>query len=258
MTELVRAAFLGAVQGLTEFLPVSSSGHLVIFSGLTGAVSSLTFDIAVHAGSLLAVLIYFRHDIAQMLAELKSRKLTETLVFKLLIATIPAAAAGIAFKDFFESLFSSPLSAIYMLYFTAFLLLCGEIVSSRRRDASDHFSLIHALTVGMFQALALIPGISRSGSTIVGGLLTGHDRHSSTRFSFLLAIPAIGGAFLLDIASSGVSGLLAPPVITGFISSFLFSLFAISFLLSYIRRHSFYPFAAYCALAATLFLFLVK
>lgn len=258
MSDIIRALLLGAVQGLTEFLPVSSSGHLVIVSGLTGSVSSLTFDIAVHAGSLLAVLIYFRKDIAAMLAELTNRRLTETLIFKLLVATIPAAIAGIAFKDFFESLFSSPLTAVYMLYFTAVLLLCGELISSRQRSTTDSFSLSHAVIVGLFQALALIPGISRSGSTIVGGLITGHDRYSSTRFSFLLAIPAIGGAFLLDALQSGASGLLQAPIITGFLSSFLFSLLAISFLLSYIRRHSFYLFAAYCVLAATLFLFLVK
>lgn len=258
MTEIIKAVFLGALQGLTEFLPISSSGHLVIFSHLINLSTSLTFDIAVHAGSLLAVVVYFRRDIADIFIELRRKRLADTLLFKLLIATVPAAVFGITLKDLFESLFSSPLVAVYMLYVTALLLASAEFVSSRKQSSASNFTIIDALVIGFFQALALLPGISRSGSTITGGLLTGHDRVSSTRFSFLLTVPAIGGAFLYDMLDRGTAALFQAPVMAGFFSSFVFSLLAISLLLSYIRRHSYYIFAVYCAAAATIFLFLVK
>ncbi len=254
----LEAFLLGAIQGLTEFLPVSSSGHLVLASKLLFEVKNdISFDILVHAGSLLAILFYFRDDLYKLFVELKEKTLFESTFFKIILATLPAGLVGLLFKDRIESIFEKAEYAAFFLYITALLLILSEFLSRNKdRRQKDQFTHLEALTIGVFQALAVLPGISRSGSTISAGMLTGHTRESSARFSFLMVIPAIFGAIILDMKDTGVASLLTPVKITGFLGSFIFSFIAIYFLMRFVRKHSLIPFAAYCASIATLYFIL--
>lgn len=252
---IFQAILLGALQGLTEFLPVSSSGHLTIFSKWFFSVpSNLSFDIAVHAASLIAILIYFRKDIAQIIKEIFEKNFFETLFFKLILGSVPAALVGFLFLDKIEKAFSSSIFAAWMLYITALLLIFAEVVSKRTfKNKKENPGLLDSLFIGFFQAVAVLPGISRSGSTISGGMLRGLSREASARFSFLLVIPAVSGSILIDLLK-GKDSLLTATALAGFLSSLLFSLAALKFLLKYVKKHSFYPFAVYCAALATVFL----
>lgn len=257
MLNYLDALILGAIQGLTEFFPISSSGHLVVFSSLiSDKPSPLYFDIAVHAGSLLALLIYFRRELLKILGEpfenfqklrnfsnLKNLKL-----FVLLIATIPVVVVAVSFNNLIDSLFQSPLIVSYMLFVTALLLFIGEYILSKFKSDKKEPNTFQAFIIGIFQALALIPGISRSGSTISGGLLMGLSREQAARFSFILAIPALFGALLFESLSTSITADQAGILLTGFTSSFIISLFAIVFLLKYVRNHSLYVFSVYCFL----------
>ncbi|MCX7831742.1 MAG: undecaprenyl-diphosphate phosphatase [Actinobacteria bacterium] len=251
----IDAFLLGAIQGLTEFLPVSSSGHLVILSSIFKAKNSLTFDIAVHFASLIAILVFFRRDIANVIKEVYQVRFFETLLFKILLASVPAALVAFAFENQIEKVFQQEELAASMLYATTFLLVTAELTSRFKKQRKEKFTLFDSLIVGAFQALAIIPGISRSGSTISAGMITGHSREASARFSFLLVIPAILGALLLDTLRTGFSNLLQLPILVGFFSSLLFSLLALKILYAVIKKYSFYPFAIYCFLVATTYLF---
>lgn len=254
---LLEAIFLGIVQGATEFLPVSSSGHSVLVPALLN-MSNPSLDIIAiaHQGTLLAVLLYFWRDLLAILRGvvrgLRQRALLDDpdsrLGWYILLGTIPVGAAGLLLTDFFETMFARPLFAAGFLLVTAALLFIGERLLSgemelKRMDGLD------ALAVGIFQMLALFPGISRSGSTMAGGLWRGLDRETSARFSFLLGVPAIGGAGFLSVlemlqeGASGQLGLYAATFVSSAISGYL----CIHFLLSWLRRHSLIPFAIYCA-----------
>jgi undecaprenyl-diphosphatase len=251
---VIQALILGAIQGLTEFLPVSSSGHLTIFSEwLFSFPSDLSFDIAVHVGSLIAILIYFRKEVRDAALEVFEKKLTETLVFKIFIGSIPALLVAVFFLDRIERAFENAEFAASMLLVTAFLLTLSEFLSSKSSQAKKNQpGAFDAIVIGIFQAFAILPGISRSGSTIAGGLLRNLDREASAKFSFLLVIPAILGSLLLDIVNGGIS--FGSAMVAGFFSSLLFSLVALEFLLKYVRKHRLYPFAVYCAALAAVYL----
>lgn len=262
----MQAIIMGVVQGATEFLPISSSGHLVIIPWLFGwPPSSLFFDTVLHWGTLLSiVLVFWRDLLAILVASLRSvahRSLQDPnarLGWYIIVGTIPAALTGILFKDYFEALFSSALAAGFFLLVTA-VLLAGSEQIARRIHASqvlDHLRLSQAVIIGCAQALALAPGLSRSGSTIAAGLSTGLRREDAARFSFLLGTPAFLGAGLLqlaDVLSENSNALVGqiPVLVTGFVFSTVVGFVAIRFLLSYLRRHSLYPFAVYCALVGT-------
>ncbi len=203
------AIILGIVQGLTEFLPVSSSGHLVIaqhyltdFSG-----SPLPFDVLLHGGTLISLLIYFFKDIkAIVVSFIKFRvedgKENRQLGLMIIVGSIPAGVLGIVFMDFFESLFTNIKIVPFMLLVTAVLLFVGEKkgkVKVEDENDTKEIGIKDALIIGAIQALAIIPGISRSGSTIAIGLLLGLKKESAARFSFLLSIPAVFGAFILNL-----------------------------------------------------------
>lgn len=254
---LLEAIFLGIIQGMTEFLPVSSSGHSVLLPALFNMPNPGLDLIAIaHQGTLLAVLVYFWRDlwaiVRGMVRGLRQRALLEDtdsrLGWYILLGTIPAAAAGLLLEDFFEEMFARPIFAAGFLLITAALLFIGERLRSgdidlKRMDGLD------ALAVGLMQMLALFPGISRSGSTIAGGLWRGLDRETAARFSFLLGVPAIGGAGLLSIIEAvqeGAGGQLGLYVAT-FAAAAVSGYFCIHFLLSWLRSHSLIPFAVYCA-----------
>jgi undecaprenyl-diphosphatase len=261
LNELIQAIVLGIVQGATEFIPVSSSGHLVIVPWLLGwPMPSLLFDTMVHWGTLLSIaLVFWRELWAILVATLQSlarRSLADPnarLGWFIVLGSIPAALIGLFFLDFFESLFHSPLAAGLFLFVTAGLLSLSEWLTRNRATGEDltRLSLGQAISIGLAQAVALAPGISRSGSTIAMGLIAGLRRDEAARFSFLLGTPAFFGAGLLQLidalaTDSAAVAVQAPLLIAGFVASALAGYLAIRGLLAYLRRHSLYIFAIYC------------
>ncbi len=256
MTTL-QAFILGLVQGLTEFLPVSSSGHLVLLPWWLGwENANLAFDTLLHWGTLLAVVIFFWRDWWEMLMALV-RKLKgqpaqgkDHLLLAILIGTIPAALLGFLLQDFFESLFGQPLTVALFMIVTGLLLVFAERWTKTHRQGRpmEKLSYGDALLVGVGQALAIAPGISRSGSTIAAGLVRGLDRPTAARFSFLLGTPIIFGAGLLklkDLVEMGVSGTGVTPLAVGFLTAFISGFLAIRYLLRYLQNHTLYVFAWY-------------
>jgi undecaprenyl-diphosphatase len=256
--EIYQAIILGFVQGATEFIPVSSSGHLVLVPWLLGWDSpGLVFDTAVHWGTLVAVLLYFRHDWRLLVTAWvrsftrRERRSPESrLVWLLLLGTVPAALLGFIFEDFFESLFGEPGWVSVFLLVTAGLLAVAERAGSRRRKLSD-VTPMDALLIGLGQAAAIAPGMSRSGATISVGLLRGLRRQDAARFSFLLATPIILGAGLLklvDLVRVPDPLVYAPVLVVGFVTAAAVGYVCIWGLLRYLERGSLYVFSAYCAL----------
>ncbi len=256
---LIQAFILGVLQGATEFLPVSSSGHLVLVPWLLGWDSpGLVFDAVVHWGTALAVVVYFWRDWVSMaqavFRSLLDRSLADSqarLAWFIVLGTIPAALLGYLLEDFFEAMFGRPAAAAGFLLVTAAILTISERLSSRQRSL-DTLTWLDALLVGLAQALAILPGISRSGSTIAAGLARGLRREAAARFSFLLATPIILGAGLLkvvDLAQMGGLAVQAPALIVGFVTAGLVGFGCIHFLMRYLQRRRLYPFAVYCAVA---------
>ncbi|PKO22035.1 MAG: undecaprenyl-diphosphatase UppP [Chloroflexi bacterium HGW-Chloroflexi-1] len=263
---IFQAFVLGLLQGLTEFIPVSSSGHLVLAPwALHWPAPGLAFDTLAHWGTLTAVIIYFWRDwlrvIDGFIRSLTTRGLWRTgaggrladhqsqLAWWLIIGSIPAAVLGYAFKDFFEGLFSHPTAVSGFLLITAAILALSERLGRRMRDM-EGLRLADAVLIGLAQAAAIAPGISRSGATIAAGLGRGLTREAAARFSFMLATPAIFGAGLLqlvDLVQAGNLGRQLPILLTGFLTAAVAGYLCIKFLLAYLRNGKLYVFAAYCA-----------
>ena len=243
------AIILGILQGLTEFLPVSSSGHLVLAQNLLGVKQAgVSFELMVHVGTLLAVLVYFRVRIWLLIKSLFTSSLPEErkLVLYLIIGTIPAAVIGGLFDDFFEQAFSSPLFTACMLIATGVILLSTHWAVRKDRPVTPLSSFL----MGVGQAVAIFPGISRSGSTIASGLLLGVNPEKAAEFSFLLAIPAIAGAVVLKADElMALDATLAGHYAAGTVAAFVFGLFAVYAVLQTIRRGKFEYFAYYCFVA---------
>ncbi len=258
---ILQAIILGLVQGATEFIPVSSSGHLVLVPWLLGwPAPGLLFDTMVHWGTLGAILAYFWRDFwALITAWLRGLVRWDwsdpyaRLAWLLIIGSIPAAVLGYLFDDWFESLFGEPAWVSIFLLVTAAILLLSEWLSRSRRDRTlTDLRWPDALIIGLGQALAIAPGISRSGATMSAGLLRGLDRPAAARFSFLLATPAILGAGVLQLAklspaSDPLSSQL-PLLIAGFLAALIAGYACIWGLLRYLQRGKLTIFAAYCAL----------
>ncbi|OUN01484.1 MAG: hypothetical protein BAA04_09980 [Firmicutes bacterium ZCTH02-B6] len=248
-----QAIVLGVLQGLTEFLPVSSSGHLVIARHLLGiSAEALTFDVFVHFGSLLAVALFFREEIMQMIAGVLGLRRPgadagRRLFWLLVIASIPVAAVGLLLRDAIERAFASVLVPALMLFVTGALLLFADRVGSLRQNTRP--GLVHAVAMGLGQACAVLPGLSRSGTTMSAGLLAGLTRHAAARFAFLMSIPAILGATALEVISLWRDGTgfgdVAGPVFLGTLASAVSSYLAIAMLLRFLQRGRLAPFAVY-------------
>ena len=259
---IIQAIIIGIVQGLTEFLPVSSSAHLVFAQNILGVESSLAFDIFLHLGTLIAVLWFFRYDIIKMIKSwwlsigdiLQGRFMQgfyedayKRLAWYVILATIPVAIVGILFDDAIESLFAG---ALYVPAF--FLFVTGTILYLSQRMASGNVTLNNiskkeALWMGLGQACAILPGLSRSGTTIAAGLTIGLEKEFAAKFSFILSIPAIFGAFvfkLKDIGSAMDVNFL--PIFLGFIASIIAGYMAIKWMLDLIQNKSLDIFAYYC------------
>lgn len=258
---LLQALVLGIVQGLTEFIPVSSSGHLVLFPFIVGwRRPSVAFDVAVHLGTLVAVLWVFRETIAQLFVSLtrwSSAPEGDRRLIKLLaIATVPAAVAGGVLNGFFESSFERPVLAAFLLGVTGYFLMSAETRAEAREEepkTEEALEPADAGVIGLAQAVAILPGISRSGATIVAGMRRGFDRAAAARFSFLLSIPVILGATafkLPDIASEGARG-GAGSFVIGFAAATGTGVVAVRWFLGLTERRGLRPFGAYCFLAMT-------
>jgi undecaprenyl-diphosphatase len=258
---ILQAIILGIIQGLTEFLPISSSAHLVIAPFLFGwqldPQVTFTFDVLVQDGTLLAVILYFWKDLWGILrafvrgifqgkpfADPQAR-----LGWLLILATLPAGVIGLLFKSSIEAAFNSVAITAGFLFLTAVLLTAAEWFGRRSRNLAQ-LNWLDALVMGAFQALAVFPGISRSGSTISGGLLRQLDRTSAARFSFLMSVPvmlAAGALQTLDALSTPQTSAALPLVAVGFLAAAVVGFLSIRWLLGYLQKRSFYAFAIYCA-----------
>jgi undecaprenyl-diphosphatase len=252
---LFQSVVLGLVQGATEFLPVSSSGHLVIVPAIFGwEVPPVAFDVLLHLGTLVAVITYFRHELSEVVLGLVTRgderAAARRLGWLLIAGTIPTAIIGLAFDDLFESLFTEVLFVGVFLLVSAVILTAAERLS--RKDVHDtaHLRWWQAALIGVAQGAAIAPGISRSGATMAAGLGLGLDREQAARFSFLLSVPAIALASVWALGGvlSGEGSM--PDLIVslaGFLVAAISGYVAIAALLAYLKRRTLYPFAVYCA-----------
>lgn len=263
----IEAIIMGLVQGLTEFLPVSSSGHLTIFSNLFGIQKqNLSFEVIVHAATVLSTIIVFRKEIWKLIEGLFNLKMNseKDYIFKICVSMIPVLVVGLFFKDYVENIFGSGLLIVgLMLILTATLLSLSEILAKRQirkaqasgdSDASGRpISYKDALIIGIAQAIAVMPGLSRSGSTISTGLMLGNKRSEVAQFSFLMVlVPVLGEAFLeltggeFSIAESGIS---ATSLLLGFLSAFVAGLFACKLMINLVKNLKLWGFAIYCLVA---------
>ncbi len=264
---LLQALLLGIIQGLTEFLPVSSTAHLLIAQKLLGVEAgdiSFAFTILVQLGTLLALIIYFWRDlwgiVRAVLIGLWQRKpfadAQARLGWYLVIGTIPAVVVGLIFKPLVERLFTNfTLEAVIRLIMTVILLLVAEWLAKRNRKL-DTIGWKDALWVGCAQALSVFPGASRSGATIAGGMTRGFDRSSAARFAFLLSVPVMlgaGGYETFDLLTSGhLSAAVWLPVLVGLIAAAIVGFFAIHWLLKFLAQRPLTVFAVYCGVLAVL------
>lgn len=267
--KFVVAALLGIVQGLTEFLPVSSSAHLILaraFFGWEAPEFGLAFDVALHVGTLAAILVFFRADIAAMAAAvptmLSPRTTTAGRLARLIVVgTLPAVAAGVLFDDYIEAHLRTPAVAAFTLAAGAVLMLVAERVVTRQQTEGS-LTMGDALLIGVAQASALVPGVSRSGSTIAVGMLLGLRREAAARFTFLLGIPAIAGAGAreaLALAQSGQAGDTFGLFVTGIVVSAAVGYLTIKYFLRFLAGHRLDVFAYYrLALAAVTIAWLVQ
>jgi undecaprenyl-diphosphatase len=268
---LLQALILGLVQGATEYIPVSSSAHLVLTPWLLGwPDASFAFEVLVQLGTLVGVFIFFWRDIwtivRAVLQGLVQRRPLHNFEAKLgwliAAATVPAVAIGGLFKDYFEAAYSAPVFVGGLLILTAILLVGAEYFGSRQRTLAS-WTWLDAVIVGLWQAAAILPGISRSGATISGAVLRQFDRPSAARFSFLMSIPVLLGAgaiALKDLLEAGALAAELPAISIGFIAAAVSGYACIRWLLRYLQRHSLYIFAVYCAAfsALTIMVYLVR
>ena len=265
---LLFAALLGVVQGLTEFLPVSSSAHLILaraFFGWDAEAFGMPFDVACHVGTLLAVLVYFRREILEMIQALpgvfaSAPTPAARLIRLIVIGTIPAVAAGLVLKNLEDQL-RTPLVAAVTLALVALVFFVVERYGAKRRDEAS-LGLGDAVIIGCAQAFALVPGVSRSGSTISAAMALGMKRDSAARFTFLLGVPAILGAALVEgrhLLEAGLRSSDVPVFAIGIVSSAIVGYLAVAFFIRFLGSHSLRVFAWYrLALAAAVVVWWVR
>lgn len=275
----IEAIVLGLIQGLTEFLPVSSSGHLTIFKAIFGVeTDNLSFEIAVHAATVLSTVIALRKQIGRLAVGFFNTKMNpeKAYVFKIGVSMIPVFVVGIFFKDVIEGVFGAGLLIVgIMLLCTAALLSLSEILTKREQcigargdvsgeteaevegaslsDSGKFIGYKEAFIMGLAQAVAVLPGLSRSGSTISTGLILGVKKSAVAQFSFLMVlIPVLGEAFLELVGGSfsgAESGINLLPLLLGFIAAFLSGLFACTLMINLVKKAKLWGFAIYCAVA---------
>lgn len=258
--DLIQSILLGILQGITEFLPVSSSGHLALARALIGKnlQPGITFEIVVHFGSFCSIVIYYRKMIGQIISDffrsvspegLKSGRYKSDpntlLIFFILLSMLPAMIVGFTLKDPIEELFLNPFFVSVMLIVTGILLFSTRFVKNLDKELNGW----RAIIMGVAQSLAVLPGISRAGSTISTGLYFGLNRNIAATFSFLMVLPVLAGAMILeikDVLEVGLSSVALGGLLAGFLSSFISGYLALSYLIKLLKREKFHYFAYYC------------
>jgi undecaprenyl-diphosphatase len=260
---LFEALILGIVQGMTEFLPISSSGHLVLLPAALGWDSpTLVFDTTVHLATLVAVVAVFWHDLLGLIVSwwrglLKGQPLKtieSRLAWWVILGTVPGILTGLFLEKTFESLFNSPNAVGAFLLLTALLLVLAEVLGRRQREFTG-ITWLDSLLIGIGQAASIAPGLSRSGTTIAVGMFCGISREAAARFSFILSVPIILGAGLaqlIKLLRYGNASAEAPLLIVGFIAAAVCGYAAIRLLLAYLRKRPLFPFSAYCVVVGIL------
>lgn len=246
--QIIKAIIIGIIQGLTEFIPVSSSGHLILADKFLDLKSAgLAFDLALHLGTLIALLLIFGKDYLGLLSDVIKRNKNSRLAWYLLIATVPAVIAGVMLEHKVETSFRSTNLVAWDLIIVAFLMLVAERLSKPRTNL-ENINAKQSIGIGFAQVFALFPGVSRSGSTMIAGLMGGLDRLSAIRFSFLLSGPVIAGAvlqvFLQDSSLSQIKGHI-DIFLAGGLAALISGYLAIKFLLNYLAKHPINIFAYY-------------
>jgi undecaprenyl-diphosphatase len=247
MASLIEIIILGIIQGITEWLPVSSSGHLVLLQEFFRMGDMLVYDVMFHVGTLMVVLFVFRQDFVKILKALAKRDFKSEdgkLATYIIIGTIPVAVAGVIFYDTIDALFQNALAVSIALLFTGFLLFISE-----QRENTKKLGFIDSICIGIAQAVALIPGISRSGATISTGLLRGVDKQKALKYSFLLSAPAILGASIYELYKvryTLTQNVDWTALSIGVIVSMLMGYIALKILLKIILQRKFHYFAYYC------------
>lgn len=249
MIEILKAIILGIIQGLTEFLPVSSSGHIELAEAILGyqEENSMTMTVVLHAATALSTIIVFRKDIAEILRGLFQFKNNEETIFslKIILSMIPAAVVGMALEDELEQLFDGQI-----LLVGAMLLVTGVLlfIADRAKKTHQNVTWLQALIIGVAQAVAILPGISRSGATISTSVLLGIDRTRAARFSFLMVVPLILGKMAKDILDGEMfaESVSIMPLVAGFIAAFITGWVACQWMIKLVQKSSLKGFAYYC------------
>lgn len=257
---IIEAILLGLLQGITEFLPVSSSGHLALARAIIAREleTGITFEIVVHFGSFCSIAVYYRSLLGEILTDLfksltpegvRTKRLftdeNSRLCMIILLSMIPAMVVGFTLKDRIEEAFLNPFFVSLMLLVTGALLYSTKFIKSPEKDVNAN----RGFWMGMAQAFAILPGISRAGSTISLGLLMGVDREKVANFSFLMVLPVLAGAMLLevvDLINIGVVQIPIPSLVAGYLTSFVAGYFALTYLIKLLKRKKFHYFAYYC------------
>lgn len=254
---MIQAIILGAVQGITEFLPISSSGHLIIIREMLGlqTLGSLSFDAVLQLATTLAVIIYFWKDLVALVRVRDAKN--KIMIWALVLGTIPAVFFGLIFEKGIDSVFRNAHIVAWALIAGSVLFFFAEKYAATRQKLPEELSLKRGFWVGCFQVLALIPGMSRSGSTISGGLFMGMKREEVVRFSFLLSVPILLGTGLKKLLDLGSAGSIDASLIVGSLVAFVVGFASIHFLIKYLRKHTLNVFIVYrVVLALVVLLFL--
>lgn len=255
MGEIIEAVILGIIQGLTEFLPVSSSGHLELAKFFLNsddvAKQSMLMTVMLHGATALSTIIVFRREVIDILKGLFQFKWNEQTIFslKIIISMIPAALVGILFEDSLETFFDKKIILVGMMLIITGLLL---FLADRAKDTSKNVSFVNALIIGLSQAVAILPGISRSGATISTSVLLGIDREKAAKFSFLMVVPLIFGKMAKDILSGEItySSEVLIPLTAGFFAAFFTGLLACTWMIQLVKNSKLSYFAFYCFVLA--------
>lgn len=261
----LHAFILGVIQGLTEFIPVSSTAHLLIGQHLLGLPADdamFSFLVIVQLGTIVSLIVFYWRDLLHLVQAFFARPFStqeNRLAWYIVIATVPALLAGYLLKDAVETLFKQPmLEAAIRLFSAAILLTLAEYLTSKSRSL-ESMTWLDALIVGLFQIVSVFPGASRSGSTIAGGMFRGFDRPAAARFAFLMSVPvmlAAGGYQSLEVVKLPNLAQFLPLLAVGFVTAAIVGWFAIKWLIDYLSKHSLYVFAAYCAVVGAIVFFL--
>lgn len=263
MIEWIKVVILGIVEGLTEFLPVSSTGHLIVAAALLDFQGSLngTFEIFIQLGAVVAVIAYYRADLWQQARSIPHDRSTQYFWLAILIAAVPAAGIGFLFQDLIRSLFRPEIVAVSLIVGgIVFLLVEWRLRHQPPAESDAPITLRQAAIIGLAQLAALVPGVSRSGASIIGGMLAGLNRPAATRFSFYLAIPVLGGATLYELVSNldHLNGGDLISLLVGAVVSGVVAWVSISWLLRYVSRNTFQLFGYYRIIVGIIILLLIQ